>query len=151
MTVDKFVAGLLKRYAGYDYNGSISQDVFKNLVSKLSLFPVSLIKMTEALETQGFFVAYESLLVYDKGRQHSRLTLKPHADEQVITKLNFDPVTYDAVLSACELKGYYSTGVVVETKHGTYTGYCSFLLIAKEESTLDRLQKQYMNLIIEGE
>lgn len=151
MTVDKFVAGLLKRYAGYDYTGSIPQEVFKNLVSKLSLFPISLSKMTKTIETQGYFIAYESLLVYDKGKQYSRLTLQPHADEQVITKLCFDPVSYDSILSACELKGYYSTGVVVEIKHGTYTGYCSFLLIAKDETTLCSLQKQYMNLIIEGE
>lgn len=147
MTLDKQVAGLLKKYLDYDYTGSIPKEVFKNLVSKLNLFPLSLLKITSLVESQGYAVVNEPLLVYDKEGQHSRLTMQPKQGEQVITKLSFDPVLFRAVLSGCEAKEYFTSGLVLTIEHGTYTAYINILIIAKDVDTLKQIKKKYQELI----
>lgn len=147
MTVDKQVSGLLKKYLDYDYDGSIHKEIFKNLASKLNLFPLSLLKITSLVESQGYAVVYEPLLVYNKEQQHARLTMNPKNGDQIINKLNFDPTLYTAVLSGCELKGFFTSGIVLTIEHGTYTAYVSMLIIAKDIDTLKAVKSKYNNLI----
>ena len=147
MTLDKQVAGLLKRYLDFEYEGSIPKEVFKNLASKLNMFPLSLSKITSLIETQGYAVVYEPLLVYNKEEQYARLTMTPAKDEQVITKLSFDPVLYRAVMSACELRGYLSTGIVVVLEHNNFVAYSNFLIIANNVELLKSVKSQYQILI----
>lgn len=147
MTLDKQVAGLLSRYLEYAYKDSIPKDIFKNLVAKLNLFPLSLSKITTLVEEQGYAVVYEPLLVYDKENQHARLTMSPKESEQVINKLTFDPVLYQSVLAGCEAKGYFSSGLVVTIEHGTYTAYSCFVIIAKDTETLKEVKRKYTELI----
>lgn len=147
MTLDNQVAGLLKRYLDYDYKDSIDIEIFKSLVSKLNLFPLSLTKITSLVESRGYAVVTEPLLVYDKGQSHVRLTLNPKREEQVINKLIFDPTLFRAVLSGCELKGFFTSGLVYTIEHGTYTAYVSALIIAKDEETLKKLRTKYQNII----
>lgn len=146
MTVDKQVAGLLKRYLDYEYDSAIEVDVFKQLVSKLNLFPLSLIKITNMIEKDGYAVVYEPVLVYSKEQQHARLTMSPKSGEQVITKLSFDPTLYKSVLAGCELKGFLTSGHVVAITHGTYTAYSNFLFIAKDEEVLKYVKNKYKQL-----
>jgi hypothetical protein len=146
MTVDKQVAGLLKRYLNYDYKDSIHKFVFKDLASKLNLFPLSLTKITSLVERQGYALVYEPVLVYDKDNQHARLTMNPKKGEQVITKLSFDPVLYNTVLSGCELKGFFTSGLVITINHGSYTAYCNLLVIANNVETLKTVKNKYNEL-----
>mgnify|MGYP003290167427 CR=1 FL=1 len=146
MTVDKQVAGLLKKYLGYDYKDSIHKFVFKDLASKLNLFPLSLTKITSLVERQGYALVYEPVLVYDKEKQHARLTMNPEKGEQVITKLSFDPVLYNTVLSGCELKGFFTSGLVITINHGSYTAYCNLLVIANNVETLKTVKNKYNEL-----
>lgn len=147
MTLDNQVAGLLKRYLDYDYKDSIDVEIFKSLVSRLNLFPLSLTKITSLVESRGYAIVTEPLLVYDKGQSHVRLTLNPKRQEQVINKLNFDPVLFQSILSGCELKGFFTSGLVYTIEHGTYTAYVSSLIIAKDEEILKQLRTKYQNII----
>lgn len=146
MTVDKQVAGLLKKYLNYDYEGSITQDTFKNLVSDLRLFPLSVDKIVSLIEQQGYAVIYEPLLVYSKEEQHVRLSSGPKSLEQIIKKLNFCPLSYQELLNKCIELNYVSSGLMIpiETFHSKADIF--ILVLAKDLDKLSAVKNKYDRL-----
>lgn len=136
MYCTKEVAWLLKRYFDYDYHESIQSDIFKTYMAKLNLFPLSLMQATNTVEEKGYVIITEPLLVYNKDKKLASLSYKPDEDVQVISKLSFDPVSYQSVLAGCESKDYVTTGHVITYDHKGYKAFVNVLIIAKDIDTL---------------
>lgn len=146
MTVDKQVAGLLKKYLNYDYEGSIKQDTFKNLVSDLRLFPLSVDKIVSLIEQQGYAVIYEPLLVYNKEEQHVKLSSGPKSLEQIIKKLSFCPTSYQELLEKCVELNYVSSGLMIPIETFYSKAEIFILILAKDSDKLSAVKNKYDKL-----
>lgn len=147
MTVDHQVAGLIKKYHKLDLGTSIPLNIFKEVSTKLNQYPLSFVKIYKTVLDKGYIVVTEPLLVYNKEKQHAYLTVNPKKDDQIITKLNFEPSTYQEVLSRCKSNKFFTSGLVLKIEHKSYTSYNNILVIANSFELLKDVKYKYQDLV----
>lgn len=147
MTIDHQVRGLISKYHNLDLVTSIPLDTFKELSTKLNQYPLSFVKIYKTVLDKGYIVVTEPLLVYNKQEQHAYLTVNPKKDDQIITKLNFEPSTYQEVLTRCKSNKFFTSGLVLKIEHKSYTSYNNILIIANSFELLKDVKYKYQDLI----